>query len=54
MIFIGSAPGKEQDAGIGTDFYAIEHGFVSITPLQVDLTAHESLRAMDSWLKEEN
>ena len=47
-------PGKEQDAGIGTDFYAIEHCFVSITPLQVDLTAHESLRAMDSWLKEEN
>ncbi|MDG2609257.1 5'/3'-nucleotidase SurE, partial [Vibrio parahaemolyticus] len=27
---------------------------VSITPLQVDLTAHESLRAMDSWLKEES
>ncbi|WP_031816768.1 5'/3'-nucleotidase SurE, partial [Vibrio parahaemolyticus] len=46
-------PGKEQDAGEGTDFYAIEHGRVSITPLQVDLTAHESLRAMDSWLKEE-
>ncbi|EOX4834517.1 5'/3'-nucleotidase SurE [Vibrio sp. D415a] len=46
-------PGKEQDAGEGTDFYAIEHGRVSMTPLQVDLTAHESLRAMDSWLKEE-
>lgn len=46
-------PGKEQDAGLGTDFYAIEQGRVSITPLQVDLTAHESLRAMDSWLKEE-
>ncbi|CAE6918030.1 5'/3'-nucleotidase SurE [Vibrio sp. B1FLJ16] len=46
-------PGKEQDAGEGTDFYAIEHGRVSVTPLQVDLTAHESLRAMDSWLKED-
>ncbi|BCN25065.1 5'/3'-nucleotidase SurE [Vibrio alfacsensis] len=46
-------PGKEQDAGLGTDFNAIEQGRVSITPLQVDLTAHESLRAMDSWLKEE-
>ncbi|WP_117235838.1 5'/3'-nucleotidase SurE [Vibrio maerlii] len=43
-------PGKEQDAGEGTDFYAIEHNFVSITPLQVDLTAHESLPAMSSWL----
>ncbi|MPW34951.1 5'/3'-nucleotidase SurE [Vibrio sp. B1Z05] len=44
-------PGKEQDAGMGTDFYAIEHKHVSITPLQVDLTAHESLLSMDSWLK---
>ncbi|WP_100752521.1 5'/3'-nucleotidase SurE [Vibrio salilacus] len=45
-------PGKEQDAGEGTDFYAIEQGSVSITPLQVDLTAHESLSSMDNWLKE--
>lgn len=45
-------PGKEQDAGMGTDFFAIEQGVVSITPLQVDLTAHESLRAMDDWLKD--
>ncbi|OLQ91341.1 5'/3'-nucleotidase SurE [Vibrio ponticus] len=44
-------PGKEQDAGEGTDFFAIEHGFVSITPLQVDLTAHESIGAMSHWLK---
>ncbi|MFC5078659.1 5'-nucleotidase SurE [Vibrio thalassae] len=43
-------PGKEQDAGIGTDFYAIEHGHISITPLQVDLTAHESIGAMERWI----
>ncbi|PMH43833.1 5'/3'-nucleotidase SurE [Vibrio sp. 10N.286.49.B3] len=46
-------PGKEQDAGQGTDFFAIEHKYVSVTPLLVDLTAHESLRCMDSWLKGE-
>lgn len=45
-------PGKEQDAGQGTDFYAVERGFVSITPLQVDLTAHESIQTMDNWLKD--
>lgn len=45
-------PGKEQDAGVGTDFYAIERGWVSLTPLQVDLTAHESLLSMDHWLQE--
>lgn len=47
-------PGKEQDAGSGTDFYAVEHQKVSITPLQVDLTAHESLPSMDRWLKGNN
>ncbi|MDN3699069.1 5'/3'-nucleotidase SurE [Vibrio cortegadensis] len=46
-------PGKEQDAGEGTDFHAIENHYISITPLQVDLTAHESLRSMDTWLKGE-
>tara|TARA_Y100001956_G_C4121816_1_gene187855 strand:- start:1601 stop:2359 length:759 start_codon:yes stop_codon:yes gene_type:complete len=45
-------PGKEQDAGEGTDFYAVDQGFVSVTPLQVDLTAHESLTSMDNWLKD--
>lgn len=44
-------PGKEQDSGIGTDFYAIEKRSVSITPMKVDLTAHESLDTMNSWLK---
>ncbi|QIA64253.1 5'/3'-nucleotidase SurE [Vibrio astriarenae] len=47
-------PGKEQDAGEGTDFHAVEHGYVSITPLQVDLTAHESIRAMNEWLKDKS
>lgn len=44
-------PGKEQDAGEGTDFHAISNRLVSITPLQVDLTAHESLPGMEHWLK---
>ncbi len=44
-------PGKEQDAGEGTDFYAIEHNHISITPLQVDLTAHESLPSMQRWIE---
>lgn len=47
-------PGKKQDAGKGTDFYAIEHNHVSITPLQVDLTAHDSLTMMADWLSIES
>lgn len=44
-------PGKEQDAGEGTDFYAIEQSQISLTPMQVDLTAHESINYMQDWLK---
>lgn len=43
-------PGKEADAGEGTDFYAIEKGEVSITPLRVDLTAHEAMQHMRAWV----
>lgn len=51
QIYWLGPPGKEQDAGLGTDFYAIEQGHVSVTPLQVDLTAHESLPSMKAWLE---
>ncbi|HJV85766.1 MAG TPA: 5'/3'-nucleotidase SurE [Noviherbaspirillum sp.] len=37
IFWIGPA-GKEKDAGEGTDFHAVANGYVSITPLQVDLT----------------
>ena len=47
-------PGKKQDAGKGTDFYAIKQNHVSITPLQVDLTAHDSLTMMADWLSIES
>jgi len=47
-------PGKKQDAGQGTDFYAVKHNCVSITPLQVDLTAHDSLTIMADWLLKES
>ncbi len=42
MYWIGAA-GPAKDAAEGTDFHAVAQGFVSITPLQVDLTDHERL-----------
>ena len=33
--------GAEQDAGEGTDFHAIRSKYVSITPIQIDLTRHQ-------------
>lgn len=43
--------GSEQDAGVGTDFHAIHNGFVSITPLQVDLTRFAALDQVANWLR---
>ena len=42
MYWIGGA-GPAKEAGEGTDFHATAQGFVSITPLHVDLTEHERL-----------
>jgi 5'-nucleotidase len=49
MYWVG-APGDGQDAGAGTDFDAILQGYVSVTPLQVDLTRHEGLQPLADWL----
>lgn len=49
MYWIGPA-GKEQDSGEGTDFHAVREGYVSVTPLQIDLTRHERLHDLQRWL----
>jgi len=43
-------PGSEQDAGAGTDFHAVRNGYVSITPIQVDLTRYEALDKVAGWV----
>ncbi len=43
-------PGPEQDAGPGTDFDAVRRGFVSITPIHVDLTRYQALEKVASWV----
>ena len=49
IYWVGPA-GAEQDAGPGTDFHAVREGWVSVTPLQVDLTRHSSLEPLGNWL----
>ncbi|OBX06804.1 5'/3'-nucleotidase SurE [Gallibacterium genomosp. 3] len=39
-----------KHAGDGTDFHAVANGYVSITPIQADMTAHHSLKAVQDWL----
>jgi 5'-nucleotidase len=50
-IYWVGPPGGEQDAGRGTDFYAVRAGYASITPLQVDLTRHRSLTETAEWIR---
>jgi 5'-nucleotidase len=50
MYWIGPA-GAGQDAGEGTDFHAIANDYVSVTPLQIDLTRHGALPLLADWLK---
>jgi 5'-nucleotidase len=45
IYWIGAA-GDAREAGQGTDFHAVAHGCLSVTPLQVDLTDHARL---GSW-----
>ena len=47
--WVGAA-GAAADAGEGTDFHAIEHGFVSVTPLQIDLTHHAEMARVQGWI----
>ncbi len=50
-IYWVGPPGKQQDAGEGTDFYAVDQGYISITPLQIDLTHYKAIAATKEWLK---
>ncbi len=46
--------GPEADNGEGTDFYAIANNFVSVTPLQIDLTKYSEVTQVSDWLKDLN
>ncbi len=49
VFWIGPA-GPEQDAGPGTDFHAVRTGFISITPIHVDLTRFQALEKVAGWV----
>lgn len=52
IYWVGPA-GAEQDAGPGTDFYAVKSNHISVTPIQVDLTRHQAIDQLASWLRED-
>lgn len=48
IYWIGQ-PGPEEDAGPGTDFYAVHSDYVSITPLHLDLTHYKAFDQLSAW-----
>ncbi|MFC1747676.1 5'/3'-nucleotidase SurE [Pseudomonadota bacterium] len=50
IYWVGPA-GSEQDSGPGTDFHAVRHQHVSVTPIQIDLTRYTVLDQVASWLE---
>lgn len=53
MYWVGP-PGEAQDAGEGTDFFAVANNYVSVTPLQIDLTRYDSLDDLANWLESDD
>ena len=50
VYWVGPA-GEGADTSEGTDFDAVAEGYVSVTPLQVDLTRHAAIADVDDWLR---
>ncbi len=50
-VFWVGAAGAAQDAGEGTDFHAVENGYASVTPLQIDLTHRALIGTVRSWIE---
>ena len=51
VIYWIGPPGPEEDAGPGTDFYAVNRGYVSVTPLQLDFTNYKVFEQLSGWIK---
>jgi 5'-nucleotidase len=49
-IYWVGAVGEAEDGEAGTDFHAVEQGWVSITPIHTDLTHHAMLQGLERWL----
>ncbi len=50
IFWIGPV-GEEADAGEGTDFHAVQQGYISVTPLHIDLTRYSAIDDMQKWLQ---
>jgi 5'-nucleotidase len=48
-ITIGAGEFVNQDKGEDTDEWALGNGYVSVVPVQFDLTAHHAAQELNTW-----
>jgi len=57
-MFAVQAAGREittvEGLAAGAQLHAIQEGFVSVTPLQIDLTRHAAIAGVQTWLDDLN
>lgn len=51
VYWVGPAGGA-SDAGEGTDFHAVAQGYVSVTPLRIDLTHVGQIDSVAEWMQQ--
>lgn len=49
LYWVGAA-GLPNDGGEGTDFYSVDRGFVSVSPIHADLTRHNQISDLKTWM----
>ncbi len=54
VIYWLGGVGEKEDAGEGTDFYALTQGYISVTPLHIDLTRYAVQKNVVCWLQKIN
>ncbi len=40
---------EPHDSSIGTDFWAVENGYVSVTPIHADMTCYQAMQPLAEW-----
>lgn len=51
-IYWVGPPGREADAGPGTDFFAVNEGYVSMTPIHMDMTHYKVFEQVSAWTQD--
>lgn len=42
----------EENIDTNSDIYAVDNGYVSITPIKLDMTSHEEIKNLKEWINE--